>query len=968
MKKILSLFTSVAIVAMSFVGVAVPATANAANPNAPVYSITTNAPVLSPFTISLTGTASSTNYTGSLGTQHVSVVSWGDGAESLNLASFAFTSTSTKSFVGTWSASHTYATTGPKTIIVSVCHGTCTGNDGSEESSITVNVIILAATLTVIKQVTNDNGGTAVPSDFTMTVGGTNVSSSSFSGSSVGTTVTLDPGAYSVNELFHTGYAMTASSTDCAGTIASGQAKTCTITNNDVAINSAPTLAAIGDKSVDELQTLAFNTPATDPDADTLTWSLSGTLPAGASINSSTGAFSWTPSESQGPGSYPITINVSDGSVTDSEAITITVAEVNALPVLGSIGDKSIAENSPLSFTILASDSDLPLNTLTYSASNLPVGANFNAATRTFTWTPTYTDAGTYSAVHFEVSDGIATSSEDITLTVTNTNRPPILDLIGNQSVAENILLSFGVSGSDPDGDSLIFAATNLPAGATFDDINKLFSWTPSFSQSGNYSVTFSVFDGDLYDTEVVPINVGNVNQTPSLSSIGDQSVNELQTLSFTASASDADSDTLIWSLTGAPVGASIDSSTGAFTWTPTEAQGPGVYNVTFNVADATTTDSEIVAITVLEVNLAPVAVNDTANTSEDTPVTITAATLLANDTDTDLPANTLSVAAVGNALNGGVILSGTDVIFTPDADWNGSASFDYSVSDGALTATGTVAVTVSAVNDVPTITLLGANPFSLVANTVFTDPGATATDTEDGNLTSAIEVSGSVSTSTPGTYTLVYSVTDSASSTASTTRTVIVTAAPVENTSTLCSDGIDNDGDGFIDLNDPDCAAFIPVVPAPVPSGGGGGNGPIVGTFGFSLPATSGGRVLGASTSTDGAILVDDANCVPYLTSYIKFGRKNDVAQVKKLQLFLNKHLSINLPVTGFYGNLTMNAVKRFQSESWQEVLLPWVAYGLSDAHSATGYVYKTTRRHINNLNCPTLNLPLPDLSKTEN
>ena len=89
------------------------------------------------------------------------------------------------------------------------------------------------ATLKVIKEVINDDGGTAVPADFTMSVTGTNVSPASFPGqASPGTTVTLDAGAYSVSESGPGGYAKSQSA-DCSGTIAGGETKTCTVTNND---------------------------------------------------------------------------------------------------------------------------------------------------------------------------------------------------------------------------------------------------------------------------------------------------------------------------------------------------------------------------------------------------------------------------------------------------------------------------------------------------------------------------------------------------------------------------------------------------------------------------------------------------------------------------------------------------------------------------------------------------------------
>jgi uncharacterized repeat protein (TIGR01451 family) len=88
------------------------------------------------------------------------------------------------------------------------------------------------ATLTVIKQVINDNGGTKSAADFTIQVSGTNASPASFAGSAAGTPVQLDAGSYSVSETAAAGY--TASySAGCSGTLSAGGSATCTVTNND---------------------------------------------------------------------------------------------------------------------------------------------------------------------------------------------------------------------------------------------------------------------------------------------------------------------------------------------------------------------------------------------------------------------------------------------------------------------------------------------------------------------------------------------------------------------------------------------------------------------------------------------------------------------------------------------------------------------------------------------------------------
>jgi hypothetical protein len=91
-----------------------------------------------------------------------------------------------------------------------------------------------AATLIVEKVVTNDDGGTATPGDFTMTVTGADPSPASFAGQNTpGRSVTLDAGSYSVGESGPSGYTQTSNDPDCAGTIANGQTRTCTIVNDD---------------------------------------------------------------------------------------------------------------------------------------------------------------------------------------------------------------------------------------------------------------------------------------------------------------------------------------------------------------------------------------------------------------------------------------------------------------------------------------------------------------------------------------------------------------------------------------------------------------------------------------------------------------------------------------------------------------------------------------------------------------
>jgi hypothetical protein len=139
----------------------------------------------------------------------------------------------------------------------------------------------------------------------------------------------------------------------------------------------------------------------------------------------------------------------------------------NQPPVLSAIGDRTIDERSGLIFGVIATDPDG--DALTLTASNLPIGATFRDngdGTGIFSWTPDYTQAGTYPKVTDNGSP-VQSDSEQVTITVGDVNRPPALNTIGAKSVDEDSLLTFTITASDPDGDDLTYSAGNVPTGAS---------------------------------------------------------------------------------------------------------------------------------------------------------------------------------------------------------------------------------------------------------------------------------------------------------------------------------------------------------------------------------------------------------------------------------------------------------------------------------------------------------------------
>ncbi|MCK5699134.1 MAG: hypothetical protein KAH93_04745, partial [Candidatus Aenigmarchaeota archaeon] len=202
------------------------------------------------------------------------------------------------------------------------------------------------------------------------------------------------------------------------------------------------------------------------------------------------------------------------GTVVVADAIRLVpIQPPNNAPVLDSIGNKMIDELELLEFTITASDPDN--DDLTYAAENLPDGATFDPEFHVFSWIPDYDQTDNYTVL-FTVADNgdpILSDSEEITITVGNINRPPILNPIGNRTVYEEDLLEFTVTASDPDNDDLTYAAENLPDGAPFDPETQIFSWTPDWQSSGEHKdIIFSVSDAADYDEELITIDVIDIS------------------------------------------------------------------------------------------------------------------------------------------------------------------------------------------------------------------------------------------------------------------------------------------------------------------------------------------------------------------------------------------------------------------------------------------------------------------------
>ncbi len=146
--------------------------------------------------------------------------------------------------------------------------------------------------------------------------------------------------------------------------------------------NQPPVIAAIVSPSIPELVPYSLQLSASDPDTPTsqLVWSLTS-APAGASLNATTGRFTWTPTEAQGPGTFPVIVSVTDGNQSAQATFTISVTEVNQAPVIRPSVSPTIDEGTTYNVLLQANDPDLPAQTLTWSLVSGPTGFVQNPTT-----------------------------------------------------------------------------------------------------------------------------------------------------------------------------------------------------------------------------------------------------------------------------------------------------------------------------------------------------------------------------------------------------------------------------------------------------------------------------------------------------------------------------------------------------------------------------------------------------------
>ncbi|MFA6823563.1 MAG: putative Ig domain-containing protein, partial [Geobacter sp.] len=552
-------------------------------------------------------------------------------------------------------------------------------------------------------------------------------------------------------------------------------------------INQAPVSGSDSiDRMITEDTAFSFKLPADaflDPEGLPMTYRVSGAdntaLPSWINFNPITRTFSGTPGNDQ-VGNHEVVVTAYDDlGATVSRTLVFTVQNTNDAPTVGvEICAHNTIEDQGFNFTIPANafnDIDAG-DTLTYTAtladgSALPEWLSFDAATGTFSGTPGNGEVGSLNLNIIATDLAGASVSTSFTLNVTNTNDAPVVfSAIGGKRAVEDELFSFQIPADtfkDVDaGDTLTLSATladgsALPAWLSFDPATGTFSGTPDNSSVGTLQVAVTATDlAGAQASSSFSIAVANVNDAPELANpLVDQDAKQGQAFSYQIPANsfiDIDSgDSLSYTASmenGSPLPAwlTFDAATGTFSGMPDSTRvGSIALNLTAtdqsgaSVADAFT-------ITVTGGNSAPVATPDTASIAEDRCPPVVVGNVLANDHDPDA-ADTLTLANPGFKRGDygylGLSSDGKYGYMLNNLSYQVQSlgrtaevvdSFDYTVSDGKLSATSSLDITIKGTNDAPIVaqrladqSVKNSKAFS------FTMPGDSFIDIDQGDALS---------------------------------------------------------------------------------------------------------------------------------------------------------------------------------------------------------------------------------------
>ncbi|MGR5475411.1 cadherin-like domain-containing protein, partial [Vibrio astriarenae] len=427
------------------------------------------------------------------------------------------------------------------------------------------------------------------------------------------------------------------------------------------------------------------------------------------------GTYSFAPNDNFN-GDVEFTFDVSDGTDTVTANVDVSVTPVDDAPVSGDLA-YSVNEDGEITLSqeqLLSQASDVEGDDLT--ASNLSVDGNAEVTVNddgSFTITPDADWNGDID-ISFDISDGANVVQATADLTVN-----PVNDLPQPQdqafTVEEDGTLTFTdadllAGATDIEGDDLSVEGISYTGtdGILSDNGDGTYSFAPNDNFNGDVEFTFDVSDGTDTVTANIDVSVTPVDDAPvsgdlaySVNEDGEITLSQEQLLS---QASDVEGDDLTASNLSVDGNAEVTvNDDGSFTITP-DADWNGDIDISFDISDGANVVQATADLTVNPVNDLPQPQDQAFTVEEDGTLTFTDADLLAGATD--IEGDDLSVEGISYTGTDGILSDNGDgtYSFAPNDNFNGDVEFTFDVSDGTDTVTANIDVSVTPVDDAPTV------------------------------------------------------------------------------------------------------------------------------------------------------------------------------------------------------------------------------------------------------------------------
>jgi len=321
--------------------------------------------------------------------------------------------------------------------------------------------------------------------------------------------------------------------------VSDGFRKTTAVWNVEVLnANRAPEFKVVDEIVMNEADLLILEFEAIDPDGDEVEYTISD--PIGDDGEWQTGY--------EDAGIYYVDVEVTDGDLTTTKTIELIVNNVDRAPLFEKINDFTADEGEMVTIELKSVDPDG--TEIIFSAENLPEGAYIEE--NIFIYEIPYdvilkSEDGLFQKIHpktqkefivtFSAAGNGASTEQDVKITVNDINLPPEMDAIDNVMINEGELVEVFPNVLDPDNDKISLSFS--------EPLDKDGKWQTTYEQSGIYTSTITVSDGELETSQEIVIVVNDINRAPVFSEMDNFEVNENALLSISPIVTDPDEDVI---------------------------------------------------------------------------------------------------------------------------------------------------------------------------------------------------------------------------------------------------------------------------------------------------------------------------------------------------------------------------------------------------------------------------------------